>query len=263
MLKLAKPAALAVAGVLMAAPAFSADNAAATVNGHAIPQTRVDMRLKEVTSQGRPATAQLRQAVIEDTINLELLSQEAAKKGFDKQPEAVEQMVMLRQSVLARALVQDYVKKHPVSDDVLKQEYDKQKAALGTSEYKVAHILVASEADAKAIAAQLKDGGDFAKIAKEKSTDPGSKENGGEMDWTVPSAWVPPFAAAVTKLSKGQISEPVKSEFGWHIIKLVDTRALNVPSFDQAKPELMQRAQQQTVQNLIADLRKNAKIKKN
>jgi len=264
MLKFAKLAALILVGAFVAAPAFadskSTDKPAATVNGVVIPQARVDMRIKFAASQGQADSPDLRKAVVDDMINLEVMSQEAVKKGLDKQPDTVQQMELARQSTLAGAFVQDYTKNHPISEDTLKQEYDNLKGKLGSTEYKVAHILVKTEDEAKAIEAQLKKKGNFAKIAKAKSQDPGSAIKGGDLDWNVPSNFVPSFANALVNLKKGQTSAPVQSQFGWHIIKLEDTRNLAVPPFEQVKPNLMQRLQQQAVQKMIADLRKSAKI---
>ncbi len=260
MLKYAKLAAIAAAGLLMAAPAFSDDKAAAKVNGVAIPQALVDMQVKDATSQGQPDSPELRSAIVDQLINIELLSQEASKKGLDQQQDFKEQMELIRKSTLARAFVQDYFKDHPISEDKLKQEYDNMKAKLGTSEYKVSHILVATQEEAKAIEAQLKKGAKFDKIAKEKSTDPGSKERGGDLGWVTPSNFVEPFAKAVTSLKKGQLSGPVQTQFGWHVIKVVDVRNLVVPPFDQVRDNLRQNMQRQAMQQLIADVRKNAKV---
>lgn len=261
MLKLAKLAALAMACALVAAPAFSEDKPAATVNGVAIPQARVDMRMKAAANQGQTDSPELRKMLVDDLVNLEILSQEAVKKGLDKQPETLQQMELIRQSTLAGAFVQDYLKNHPVSEDALKQEYDALKGKMnGKTEYKASHILVETEDEAKAIKTQLKKGGSFEKIAKEKSKDTGSAERGGDLGWNVPSNFVQPFADAMTHLKKGQISAPVKSQFGWHIIKLEDVRTMTAPPFEQVKSGLMQRMQQQSVEKLIADLRKSAKI---
>jgi peptidyl-prolyl cis-trans isomerase C len=142
----------------------------------------------------------------------------------------------------------------------MKQEYETMKARVGNKEYKLSHILVESEDEAKKVAAELKKGGKFGKIAKSKSKDPGSKDNGGELGWAVPSNFVQPFAEAVTKLNKGQVSAPVQTQFGWHIIKLDDTRELKVPTFEEMKPNLEKRMQQQAIQKLIEDLRGKAKI---
>ncbi len=260
MLKFAQLTALAIVGLLTAAQANAAESKAATVNGVAIPQARVDMRLKFAENQGQKDSPELRSMIKDDLINLEVLSQEAVKKGLDKQTETVQQLELARQSTLAGAFVQDYIKNHPVSEDAMKKEYESLKAQRGSSEYNVAHILIENEADAKAIAAELKKGGKFNALAKAKSKDPGSAQQGGEMGWHAPSDFVPEFSNAMVKLKKGQVSEPVQTQFGWHIIKLIDTRNATFPPFEQVKPRLLQQMQQQTVQKLIADMRAAAKI---
>ncbi|MBI1173644.1 MAG: peptidylprolyl isomerase [Sideroxydans sp.] len=260
MLKLSKLAALVMAGAIIASPAYAEDKDAATVNGIAIPQERVDLQVKAAAMQGQADTPELRKTIRENLINVEVLSQEAVKKGIDKKPEVVQELELARQNVLGRSFIQDYIQNHPISEDTLKKEYDSLKAHLGTKEYKVAHILVDTEAEAKAIEAQLKKKGKFDKIAKEKSKDAGSGAEGGELGWNVPSNFVKPFADAVMTLNKGQVSAPVQSQFGWHIIKLEDVRNLKVPTYEQLKPNLMRRLQQQDIQKLIADLRNNAKI---
>ena len=207
MLKTGTFAALALLGALLVNPAFAEDKAAATVNGVPIPQARVDMRVKIATAQGQPDTPALQKAVLDDMINLEVLAQAAEKAGIDKNPEVIQQTELAKESVLAGAFVQDYAKNHPISDDQLQQEYDKLKAHLGTKEYKARHILVDTEAEAKAIIAQLRKKGNFAKIAKEKSKDAGSAANGGELEWAVPTNFVPPFAQALVGLKKGRIHQ--------------------------------------------------------
>ncbi len=260
MLNLSKFA-LLTAVLAVAATAQAADEkAVALVNGVAIPQARLDLRIKAAAQQGQPDSPDLRKALRDDLINLEVISQAAAKNGLDKQPEVAQQLELARESVLASAYVQDYVKSHPVSDDALKQEYENLKIRVGNKEYKLSHILVESEDEAKKAAAELKKGAKFAKVAKAKSKDPGSADKGGELGWAVPSNFVQPFGEAVVKLNKGQISEPVQTQFGWHIIKLEDTRELKVPSFEEMKPKLENRLQQQTVQKAIEDLRSKAKI---
>jgi len=260
MFKTGKLATLAILGALAINTAFAEDKSAAMVNGVSIPQSRIDLRVKAATQQGQPDTPELRKAIREDMINLEVLTQETAKLGLDKSPEVIQQIELARQSVLANAFVQDYVKNHPVSDDVLKQEYEKLKANVGTKEYKARHILVETEAEAKAIIAQLGKKAKFDKLAA-KSKDVGSAERGGALDWAVPSNFVPPFANAMVSLKKGEYTkEPVESQYGWHIIKLDDVRELKVPSFDELKPQLVQRMQQQIVQNAISEMRDKAKI---
>jgi len=261
MLKTVKIAALAIIGILAINPAFAEDKSAAMVNGISIPQARIDLRVKAAAAQGQPDSPELRKAIREDMINLEVVAQEAKKNGLDKNPEVIEQMELAKGSVLVGAYVQDYAKSHPITEDQLKQEYDKLKTTLGNNEYNVSHILVDTEDEAKAIIAQLGKKGKFDKIAKAKSKDAGSAEKGGSLGWAVPSNFVPPFANALLSLKKGTYTkEPVKSQFGWHVIKLDDVRSLKVPSFEELKPQMQQRLQQQTIQDLITALRSKAKI---
>lgn len=261
MFKTGTYAALALLSALLVNPAFADDKPAATVNGVAIPQARVDMRIKIATAQGQPNTPAMQKAVLDDMINLEVLAQAADKAGINKDPDVTQQLELARESVLAGAFVQDYAKKHPVTDDQLQKEYDKLKAHIGTKQYKASHILVNTEAEAKAIIAQLGKKGNFAKIAKEKSKDAGSATNGGELEWAVPSNFVPSFAKALVSLKKGQYTKvPVQTQFGWHIIKLDDVRALKVPTFEELKPQLTQRLEQQSIKDYVADLRSKAKI---
>lgn len=261
MLKTGKFAALAILSALVVNPAFAEDKSAALVNGVSIPQARVDLRVKIAGAQGQADSPELRKAIREDLISLEVLAQEAKKMGLDKDPEVIQQTELAQQSVLVSAFVQDYAKKHQIADDQLKQEYDKLKVNLGKSEYNVRHILVDTEDEAKAVIAQLGKKGKFDKIATEKSKDAGSAEKGGSLGWAVPSNFVPPFANALLSLKKGTYTkQPVKSQFGWHIIKLDDVRDLKVPSFEELKPQILQRLQQQSIQDNIADLRSKSKI---
>src|SRR3972149_5999648 len=212
MLKFSKSALLSALLAFAAGAQAADDKAVALVNGAAIPQARMDMRVKAATQQGQPDSPELQKAIREDLINLEVISQAASKNGLDKQAEIVQQLELARQSILAGAFVQDYVKSHPVGDDVLKQDYEKMKARVGNKEYKLSHVLVESEEDAKKVAAELKKGAKFAKVAKAKSKDPGSKDNGGALGWSVPANFVQPFAEAASKLAKGQISAPVQTQ---------------------------------------------------
>lgn len=261
MLKSGTFATLAVLGALVSAPAYSEDKSAAMVNGVSIPQARVDMMVRIATAQGQPDTPELRKAIREEIINRELLIQEAKKDGLDKDPEVIQQTELALQSVLISSYMQDYARKHPLGDELLRQEYDKLKTSLGNDEYEARHILVETEDEAKAIIAQLGKKGKFDKLAKEKSKDAGSAERGGSLGWAVPSNFVPPFASAMVALKKGEYTKvPVQSPFGWHVIKLDDVRALKIPSFEELKPQILQRQQQQLLQELMAELRGKAKI---
>lgn len=260
MLKTTKFATLAILGALAINSAYAEDKSAALVNGVSIPQARVDLRVKAATAQGQADSPELRKAIKEDMINLEVMAQESTKLGLDKNADVLQQMDLAKQSVLVGAFVQDYAKSHPISDDQLKAEYDKLKAKLGDREFNARHILVETEAAAKDIITQLGKKAKFEKLA-EKSKDAGSAERGGSLGWAVPNNFVPPFANALLNLKKGEYTkEPVQSQFGWHVIKLDDVRDLKVPPFEELKPQLQQRLQQQSIQKAITDLRAKAKI---
>lgn len=251
---------LAVLPLVLSYSASAADPVA-KVNGAAIPQSRLDAMLKGATAQGQPESPELRSRVRDELITREILMQEAAKKGTDKTADVLNQIEIQRQSLIIQTFLNDYVRSNPVSDEALRKEYDSAKAAAGAKEYKARHILVKEEAEAKQIIAQLKKGGNFEKIAAEKSEDTGSKSRGGDLDWASPARYVKPFSDALVKLKKGQITDtPVQSPFGWHIIRLDDERATKLPPFEDVKNNIQQQLQQQVVQKLIADLRSKAKI---
>ena len=231
------------------------------VNGVSIPQARFDAMAKELEAQGHPDSPERTQAIKEELINREVLSQAAKKRGIDKEPDIQMQMDMARQAVLVRALFENEMKQHPISDADLEKQYDQFKGSMGTNEYKVRHILVDKEDDAKAIIAQLDKGADFATLAKEKSKDPGSKDNGGDLDWGPSGRYVKPFADAVTTLPKGTYTKtPVKTDFGYHVIRVDDVRPLKVPAFAELKDRFRQRAQQEQIQKMVQDLRSKAKV---
>lgn len=240
----------------------SKDAVAATVNGVAISNSRVEMLLKQRAGQGAPETPEMRKQVIDQLVMPLILSQEAEKKGLDKNQETLDQIDLNRQNVLARAFVQDYMKNNPVTDEQIKAEYDKVKAEMSGNEYKARHILVKTEAEAKDIISKLKrDPKVFADLAKEKSMDPGSKVNGGDLGWFDPRSMVPEFGAAVAKLEKGKFTEePVKSQFGFHVIMLEDSRPKEFPPMEQVKEQLKNQVQQKSFEKLIEDMKAKAKI---
>lgn len=246
------------AGKPVSAPA--AGPAIATVNGSPVSQSKFDFLLKQSQQQGQPDSPELRKNLREKLIVEEIVAQEAIKKGLDKTADVLTQLDLARQTVLIRAYLQDYIKNNAPSDEAVKAEYEKIKSQMGDKEYHVRHILVEKEAEAKDIIARLKKGEKFEKLA-EKSKDPGSKASGGDLGWAAPANFVPEFSAAMVKLQKGQYTtEPVKSQFGWHVIKLEDMRAMQAPSFEEVKPSLRQRLQQQQIDKAISDLRAKAKV---
>ena len=257
---------VALATVLCATPVLAKESAAktadavATVNGKAIPKTRVDAMVSAQTAQGQPDSEELRKAIREELVRREVIVQEAQKKSFDKKSDVQGQMELARQGVLINAYLGDYVRNHPVTEDAIKKEYDAIKQQLGDKEYKARHILVEKEDEAKDIIAKLKKGEKFEDLAKQ-SKDPGSKERGGDLGWAAPSSYVKPFSDAMIKLEKGKYTEsPVKSDFGFHVILLEDARELKLPPVDEAKAQLSQRLQQQMVEKHILELRSKAKV---
>jgi len=262
MLKLSRLAGLLVAGAIISAPALAAEKgkAFATVNGQPISQTVYNAFVAEQKAQGAPDSPELQNAVKEELVRREILAQEAKKKGMDKNPNIQGQIELAKQAVLIRAYLSDYVKANPISEAQLKAEYDVIKNNLGSTEYKSRHVLVEKEEEAKAIIAKLDKGEKFSELAKQ-SKDPGSKDKGGELGWSSPAAYVKPFGEALTKLKKGEYTKtPVQSDFGYHVIQLVDSRPANPPPFDQVKPQMQQRASQQQIETLVKELRSKAKV---
>jgi peptidyl-prolyl cis-trans isomerase C len=233
----------------------------AIVNGKAVPKTRLDTLAKQVARAGQPVTPEMESQLREEVIAREVFMQEAEKRSLSTSEDFKVQMELARQTLLIRELFADYQKKNPVTDAELKAEYEKFAATNGGKEYKARHILVEKEAEAKAIIASLKKGGKFEDIAKKQSKDTGSGANGGDLDWASPSSYVPEFTAALLKLSKGKTTDtPVKSQFGYHVIRVDDIRTAQLPSFEQVKPQIAQQMQQQKLAKFQGELRAKAKI---
>ena len=217
----------------------------AIVNGKAVPKARMEALSQQFQSTGRPVTPEVQEQMRQHLIALEVFSQEADKLGLSSSDDFKAQMELARQNVLANQLIKDFEKKNAITDDLLKAEYDKFAAANGGKEIKARHILVEKEADAVAIIASLKKGGKFDDIAKKRSKDTGSGAKGGDLDWANPTSYVPEFSAALLKLNKGQLTDkPVKTQFGYHIIRVDDTRDIKLPSFDEVKPQIADQMKQ-------------------
>jgi len=256
--------ACALAGLgLPLAPAFAqgaAGEKVATVNGVAIPKSRVDYIVKSQAARGVPDNEQVRAQIREQLIAREVLIQDATRRGLAKTPEVQTELELARQDVIYRAFVSDFIRTHPIPDAQLKAEYEKLKASRGDKEYKARHVLVEKEEDAKAIIAELKKGRKFEELAKQ-SKDPGSKDKGGELDWNSPAGYVKPFSDALVKLEKGKYTEvPVQTQFGWHVIQLDDVRPAKFPTFEEVKPQLTERLQEQQFSKMVTDLRAKAKV---
>ena len=247
--------------VIMSTAHAQASAAVAKVNGVIIPQSRLELMVKASVAQGQQDGPEMRKALRENLITEEIIAQEAIKKGLDKDAEIQTQLDLARQRVLVSAFQADYIKNNQVSDETLRKEYEILKLQMGDKEYKPRHILVANENEAREIIANLKKGADFGKIAAEKSLDDGSKNNGGELDWSPSASYVRPFAEALEKLEKGKITEtPVKTSFGWHVIRLDDVRPMQVPPFEEVKENMQQRVLQREFGTVVQELRSSAKV---
>jgi peptidyl-prolyl cis-trans isomerase C len=255
-----KPARLLLAMTAMVALPSFAQNVA-TVNGKPIPAAKVDQVVKQVVAQGKATDSpQLREAIKKDLIGREVLIQEADKQGVGTRPDVKNAIDNARQSIIINAMLADYIKKNPVKDAEIKAEYDKYKSQQGDKEYHARHILVATEDEAKQIIAKLKGGAKFEDLAKQ-SKDPGSAANGGDLDWASPGSFVPEFSKAMTSLQKGQITEtPVKTQYGYHVIKLEDVRAAKIPPLEEVKQQVAESLQQRKLAAFREELMKKAKI---
>jgi peptidyl-prolyl cis-trans isomerase C len=195
-----------------------------------------------------------------ELIGREVLLQEADKQGIGGKADVKAAIDNARQSIIINAMLADYVKKNPVSDAQIKAEYDRYKSQVGDKEYHARHILVETEQQAKDIIAKLKGGAKFEDLAKQ-SKDPGSGANGGDLDWASPASFVPEFSKAMTSLQKGSITEtPVKTQYGYHVIKLEDVRAAKVPALDEVKQQIADSLQQRKLAAFRDELMKKAKI---
>ena len=253
-----KPAYLLVVLLATAIPAMAQN--LAVVNGKAIPSSKVELIVKQAKAQGQQDTPQLRAQIKDRLIGMEVLLQEAEKTGVAANSDVKTQLEVTRQQILIQALMREYVTKNPISDAEITAEYNKAKAQAGDKEYHAFHILVEKEEDAKAIISKLKAGAKFDELAKQ-SKDTGSAAKGGDLDWASPATFVKPFSDALISLQKGQFTEtPVKSEFGYHIIKLDDVRTAKFPAMDEVKQQIIEGLQQQKLQTYQQALMKKAKI---
>jgi peptidyl-prolyl cis-trans isomerase C len=244
---------------LMAAPAFAQN--LAVVNGKPVPSSRVEALKQQVERSGRPVTPEVLAQIKEELVAREVFMQEAKKRGLDATEDYKNQIELARQTILIRELFADFQKKNPVTDAEIKAEYDKFVAANGGKEYRARHILVEKEEEAKALIADIKKGAKFEDLAKKASKDPGSGANGGDLDWAAAGSYVPEFSGAMVKLDKGQMTEtPVKSQFGFHIIRVDDVREAQLPKLDEVKPQIAQQLQQQKLSGYQEGLRSKAKI---
>jgi peptidyl-prolyl cis-trans isomerase C len=238
-------------------PATTPD-AVAIVDGKSIPRTAYDDYLKSLL-RGKPVTdvtPEDKNQVLDQMINMQLIASQAAKDGLDKDPDVIARLDLLHTQILADAAAQKYIKNLVPTDEELHAEYA---AVPDKTEYHARHILVASKEKAEALIKKIKGGAKFEDVAKAESSD-SSKTSGGDLGWFTTARMVKPFGDAVKGLKKGEMTtEPVQTQYGWHIIKLEDMR--DAP-FDQLKPQLSNALVQKKFQAYIEGLKKNAKIEK-
>ncbi len=259
---------LLAAGIAFAVVLPAAAQNAAVVNGKAIPSARVDEIIAQMKKanpdqpdlKDKSKEAELRNQVREELIMREVFMQEAMKLKLTERPDIKLAIENARQRVIMTALAQEYLSKNKVTDQEIQAEYDKVKKERGGTEYHAHHILVDTEDEAKAIVAKLKGGAKFEELAKQ-SKDPGSAANGGDLDWAPASNYVPEFAGALQALKKGEMTDtPIKTKYGWHIIRLDDTRAAQFPPLEQVKSQIAEMLQQQKLGDYQKKLRQSAKV---
>jgi peptidyl-prolyl cis-trans isomerase C len=252
-------AAVAAATLAIALPA-AAQNVA-IVNGKAVPSARLEMLKSQIARTGRPVTPDMEQMLKDEVVAREVFMQEAQRRGLDASDDYKSQLELARQTILIRELFTDFQKKNPITDADIQAEYDKFAAANGGKEFHARHILVPEEAEAKAVIAEIKKGKKFEDVAKAKSKDPGSAPNGGDLEWATAASYVPEFSGAMTKLGKGQMTqEPVKTSFGWHVIRVDDIREAQLPKVAEVKPQITQQLQQTRLAKFQEELRAKAKV---
>jgi len=232
----------------------------AIVNGKPVPKARVDTLITQAERSGQKVSPEIQQQARDQVVLREIFVQEAEKRGIAASADFRSQMELARQSILIRELFEDYRKKNPVADADARIEYDKFKAQATGTEYRARHILVDKEEEATALIRKIKAGEKFEDLAKANSKDSGSGANGGDLDFAKPDSYVPEFGGALTKLKPGEMTAtPVKSQFGWHIIRLEETREAAFPAFDEVKAQIKQRIEQVTLQRYQEELRTKAK----
>jgi peptidyl-prolyl cis-trans isomerase C len=250
-----------VASALIAVGGIAAAQNIAVVNGKPISRAKADAFVQELIKQGQQDTPQLQAMVRQELVDREILVQEAERRGLSGKPDVKFQLDNSRQQVLINALVQDELKRSNITDADVKAEYDRLTTGESGKEYRARHILVEKEEEAKAIIEQLKKGAKFEQLAKQ-SKDPGSAANGGDLDWAGASSFVEPFSKAMVALQKGKFTEtPVQTQFGWHVIRLDDTRQAKPPAFEEVKEQLAESMRRRKLQDFQQTLKAKAKIK--
>lgn len=238
-----------------------AEAAVATVNGVPVPQAHMDFLLRQQMSRGAPDNAQTREMVKEELINRELIVQEARRTGLADGVEVRTQAELASRDALVSAYVRERLVKQPITEADIQQEYERVRAEVGEKEYRARHILTDSDEQAKALIAQLDKGARFEELAMSHSMDPGSGQRGGDLEWNVPQVFDRTFAEAMMKLEKGRYTkEPVRTRFGFHVIRLDDVRVTRFPPLAEVRQRVQQELTQKRIDEAVRELRAKAKV---
>lgn len=257
-LSLLSTALLAETPAPVAAPSDAA-KPIAHVNGVAIPQSQYDFMLKQQFA-GKSLNEAQRKSIVEALITRELVVQQALKDGLEKSPDVLAKLEDGRQRLLAVEWTQRWLDQHPITEAAIQKEYETWKAAQNTQEYKLRHILLKEEAEARAVIEQLKQGGDFGKLAQEKSQDPSGK-SGGDIGWVTPDKLIGKLKEVLPTLTPGKFGpEPVQTPFGWHVLLVEEKRSAPVPELKDIQQKITQKLQQQAVTQEFDRLRSAAKV---
>lgn len=252
-----------ITAISLPAQSQGAPETLAVVNGVAVPAIFAEFSRQARANRGAEAQNLTPEAIRDAVIAAELLSQEAVRRGLDKNPRVVAAIDFQRKEMLSQALLEDFLRANPLSEEIVKAEYEQAKARAGTMEYRPRHILVNTEREARNIIASLttaKRRANFEDVARKQSKDT-SASNGGDLGWVLPANMVPEFAAAMTRLKKGEVSRvPVQTQFGWHVIRMDDTRKLDFPPYEELRNRIAGQIQQVKLRRFIAELRATAKI---
>jgi len=238
----------------------------ATVNGSPITKGLFNLNLQAAIAQGQKDNPQLHEAIKNELINRELIVQEVVKQGLEKEIDMQDQIIQLRQNLYLQSFIEDHFKKNPITNEKLREEYERQKQFLGggsdsSTQYKLSQIILKSESESIAVIGRLQNGEAFAKVAREISPDGATKAQGGNLGWLMPQQLTPSVANIVGTLGKGEFSKtPIKTTDAWIIIRVDDTRASKIPSFEASKSQLRQAIIQQFLVDTIKRLRETARI---
>lgn len=237
----------------------------ATVNGTPLTNGLLELNVKAAMAQGQKDSPELQRALKDELINRELLTQEAIKRGLDKDIDFRDQIAQLKQTLMIQAFLENHFQKNPISDAQLREEFDRQKKLIGegasASQYRLSQIIVTTETDALDLIRRIQKGELFGKLAQEYSIDQASKTNGGQIGWVLPGQVVPQVANVIVNMNKGAVTNaPIQTQGGWVIVKVDDKRPFKLPTFDEAKPQLRQALVQQYLAETVKKLRESAKI---